>query len=126
MNGISNLLSVNKYYYICENKQFTMGALADIYVKIETLEKIVQVLKKKQEKGIGITVSIADKSNAYGSNVSAFVAQSREDREAKKDKFSVGFGKVFWTDGKIVKGEKPAEPEQPTVPAKNDFDELPF
>jgi hypothetical protein len=86
-----------------------MGALAEIYVKIETLEKIVQVLRKKQEKGIGITVSINDKSNNYGSNVSAFVTQSKEDREAKKEKFSVGFGKVFWTDGKIVKGEKPVD-----------------
>lgn len=96
-----------------------MGALAEIYVKIETLEKIVQVLRKKQEKGIGITVSINDKSNNYGSNVSAFVTQSKEDREAKKDKFSVGFGKVFWTDGKIVKGEKPAD-----APVKNIIDDL--
>lgn len=96
-----------------------MGALAEIYIKVETLEKIVQVLKKKQEKGIGITVSINDKSNSYGSNVSAFVTQSKEDRDSKKEKFSVGFGKVFWTDGKVVKGEKPAE-----APIKNIIDEI--
>lgn len=102
-----------------------MGALADIYVKVETLEKIVQVLKKKGEKGIGVTVSISDKSNTYGSNVSAFVTQSKEDREAKKDKFSVGFGKVFWTDGKVVKGEKPADTSEPQAKSIND-DDLPF
>lgn len=102
-----------------------MGALADVYVKLETLEKIVSVLKKKGEKGIGITVSISDKSNAYGSNVSAFVTQSKEDREAKREKFSVGFGKVFWTDGKVVKGEKPADAPQQSAQANNS-DELPF
>jgi hypothetical protein len=100
-----------------------MSALADFYMKLETLEKIVSVLKKKGDKGIGITVSISDKSNDYGSNVSAFVTQSKEDRESKKEKFPVGFGKVFWTDGKIVKGEKPAD--LPTSIVKDDND-LPF
>lgn len=104
-----------------------MGALADIYIKVKTLEKIVQVLTKKQEKGIGITISINDKSNSYGSNVSAFVTQSKEDRDAKKEKFSVGFGKVFWTDGKVVKGEKPADaPQSQGVPSANYSDDLPF
>lgn len=102
-----------------------MAALAEIYMKIETLEKIVQVLKKKGEKGIGVTVSLSDKSNSYGSNVSAYVTQSKEDREAKKDKFPVGFGKVFWTDGKIVKGEKPATTSAPSSNSSND-DEIPF
>ena len=93
-----------------------MAGLAEIYIKVETLEKVLQVLKKKQEKGIGITVSVSDKSNTYGSNVSAYVTQSKEDREAKKEKFPIGFGKVFWTDGKMLKGEKQADTPQAHQP----------
>lgn len=103
-----------------------MAALADIYIKVETLERILQVLKKKNEKGVSVTLSLNDKSNTYGSNVAAFVSQSKEDREAKKDKFPVGFGKVFWTDGTVVKGEKPATSSAPDSGNSGGEDNLPF
>ena len=104
-----------------------MSALADIYFKKETLQTLVDVLNKKGENGISITVSINDESNEYGQNISAFVSQSKEDREAKKKKFYTGNGKVFWTDGKIVIGTK----DQPTqsAPTESQSDEegtLPF
>lgn len=83
-----------------------MGALASMWMKLETLETLVATLKKKNEKGIDLTISIGDDSNEYGKNVSSYVAQSKEDREAGKQKFYTGNGQVFWTDGKIVKGEK--------------------
>ena len=79
-----------------------MGALAEIYIKKETLETILKTLETKSEKGISITLSLNDKSNDYGQNVSSFVSQNKEQREAKKEKFYVGNGKVFWSDGKIT------------------------
>jgi hypothetical protein len=104
-----------------------MAALSEIFIKEETLEVILKTIKKKGAKGIGLTISISDKSNKFGSNVSAYISQSKEDRDAKKDKFAVGYGKVFWTDGKVVKGEKPEGENTPTYSATvSDDDDLPF
>lgn len=83
-----------------------MGALAEIYIKKETLETILKTLETKSEKGISITLSLNDKSNDYGQNVSSFVSQNKEQREEKKEKFYVGYGKVFWSDGKITVADK--------------------
>jgi len=83
-----------------------MSALADIYIKTEMLETLLKTVRAKGEKGISITVSIQDETNQWGQNVSGYVSQTKEQREAKKDKFYVGNGKVFWTDGKVVKAEK--------------------
>ena len=46
-----------------------------------------------------MTISTSDKNNDYNQNVSAWVAQSKEEREAEKKKFYVGNGRVFWGDG---------------------------
>ena len=59
-------------------------------------------------KGLGIDVSLNDEVNQWGQNVSAWVAQSKEERQAKKDRYYVGNGKVVWTDGAT-----------PVVPAKD-------
>lgn len=86
-----------------------MSALAEIYIKREVAEVIAETLKKRDEKGVSITISISDESNDYDQNVSAYVSQSKDEREAKKKRFYVGNGRVFWTDGKIavpVKAEK--------------------
>ena len=86
-----------------------MGALLDLYMTTEKLETILNTLKAKNEKGVSLTASITDEPNQYGKNVALFVSQSKEEREAKKDKYYVGSGKVFWTDGKITKVEKQAQ-----------------
>jgi hypothetical protein len=103
-----------------------MASLADIYVKIETLETLLKTLKAKNEKGINITVSQDDKTNEYGSNVSAYVSQSKEDREAKKNKFYVGNGKVFWTNGTVSLAEKRDKGQRPAQAKADDDDDLPF
>ena len=106
-----------------------MSALSEIYVKKETLEIILNTLKTKNQTGIGITISINDTSNEYGKNVSAYVAQTKEEQAGKKAKFYVGNGKVFWNDGKIVNGVKPAPlPSVPTEPIANEIleEDLPF
>lgn len=83
-----------------------MAVLANTYFKLETLETLVKTLKAKGEAGINIDFSINDTTNEYGSNVSAYVSQSKEDREVKKPKFYVANGKVFWTDGNVSVAEK--------------------
>lgn len=91
-----------------------MSALLDLYLNEKTLETLLSVVRQKGEKGVSLTVSVSDDSNQYGQNVSAYVSQTKEQREAKKDKFYTGNGKVFWTDGKIqvaAKKEAVASPE---------------
>lgn len=83
-----------------------MSALAEIYIKREVAEVIAETLKKRDDKGVSITISINDETNDYDQNVSAYVSQSKEEREEKKKKFYVGNGKVFWTDGKITVATK--------------------
>lgn len=46
-----------------------------------------------------VTVSINDKVDKYGNNVSAWLEQSQEERDEKKDKKFIGNGKVFWQKG---------------------------
>lgn len=78
-----------------------MSSLSNIYIKIETLETLLSTLKAIGEKGISIDFSINNDTNAYGQNVTAYVSQTKEQREAKATRFYVGNGKCFWTDGSI-------------------------
>ena len=89
-----------------------MSNLSEIYIKKETLETLLKVVNQKGEKGVSITVSTGDQTSQHGSNINAYVSQTKEQREAKKDKFMIGYGKVFWTDGKITVAEKKAVPSQ--------------
>lgn len=98
-----------------------MASLLDIYMKKETLQTLLKTVEAKGEKGVSITLSVNDETNDYGQNVSGFVSQSKEDREAKKKKFFVGNGKVFWSDGKITKAITTNK-----VPHSEVTDDLPF
>lgn len=83
-----------------------MSSLSTLYIKKETLETLLKVVNAKKEKGVEITVSISDDVNKFDQNLTSYVSQSKEQRDAKKEKFYVGNGRVFWTDGKITKAEK--------------------
>lgn len=106
-----------------------MSHLSEIYIKAETLKTLSDTVTKKGEKGISITVSTSDNANEWGQNVSAFVAQSKEDREVKKPKFYVGNGKTFWSDGKppfVPKKEQAHTPKQEYSNSDDNSGDLPF
>ena len=104
-----------------------MGSLSSIYIKKEVLETLLKVTDKKGEKGIELTISIGEETNNYGQNLSAFVSQSKEQREAKKEKYYVGNGKVFWTDGKItVAAAKTEVHNAKPIDNEEESDDLPF
>lgn len=102
-----------------------MASLSSIYIKKEVLEILLKGVNAKQEKGIELTISINEETNQYGQNLSGYVSQSKEQRDAKKDKYYVGNGKVFWTDGKITLATK-KEAEVHTAEVINNNDDLPF
>ena len=106
-----------------------MSSLNNLYIKLDTLKTLVKVLEQKKENGISIDLSINDDVNDYGQNIKAYVSQSKEDREAKKDKFYVGNGKTFWTDGKITVATKkePVHNAEPiTGSVEDELSDLPF
>lgn len=95
-----------------------MAQLADLYIKKQTLVDLVCEMEKKAEKGISITVSINDDVDNFNQNISAYVSQSKEQREAKEKRVYVGNGKTFWSN----KGEF-----KPEFKGKeNKADDLPF
>jgi hypothetical protein len=104
-----------------------MSSLSEIYLKKEVLETLLKTVTAKGENGVSITISTSDETNQYGQNVTSFVSQSKEQREAKANKYYVGNGKVFWTDGKITVAKKKEEASAPApAPAQESFNDLPF
>lgn len=105
-----------------------MASLSEIYVKKETLETLLSVLSKKkgdESKGIKITISLSDEAKSYGQNVSAYVSQTKEQREAKKPVFYIGNGKTFWTKGETPVPEKEKKEDKKVDNVESD-DTLPF
>jgi arginine decarboxylase-like protein len=88
-------------------------------------------IKIKGKDGVykNYTISVSDETNEYGQNVSMYIEQSKEDRDAKKPRTYVGNGRVIWTDGNIQIAEKkePAEVAQKSTPTQEDEEnDLPY
>ena len=103
-----------------------MASLSSLYFKKETLEILLKTVNAKNEDGVEITVTINDDTNNFGQNVSAFVSQSKEQREAKKKRFYVGNGKCFWTDGSIATAERREDVQQVSTASASNEIEMPF
>lgn len=110
-----------------------MASLQEIYFKKETLQQLVDVLNAKGENGVSITLSVNDEAKYYnGKNpqhISGYVKQSKEDKDAGKQKFYVTNGRCVWSnDGSFV---PPYEEQQPTTGVSDavivqEDDSLPF
>lgn len=109
-----------------------MAAILEVYFKVETLETMVKALRAKNSKGVSVTASVNDDVKTFTSgehtilqNVSCFVSQTKEQREAKKDRFYVANGSVKWVSDTGVK--VPVKDEAPAaVEFESDTDDLPF
>lgn len=99
-----------------------MSSLSSIWIKKEVLETLLKTVEKKGEKGVSIDISISDETNQYGQNITAYVSQTKEEREAKKERYYVGNGKNFWNDGKITVAER----KEQNSSENNDGDGLPY
>lgn len=105
-----------------------MATLNEIYIKKEALEIMLRACNTRNQSGISITLSVSDKTNSYNQNCSAFVSQSKEDREAKKSKYYIGNGRTVWSDGvatSAVAYKDASTAQAPQVEQSND-DDLPF
>jgi hypothetical protein len=100
-----------------------MSTLINASIRVDKLPKEKFIKGKDGAVYYNLTVSIQDISR-YGNNVSIFDSQTKEEREAKKNRNYLGNGRVLWTDGNIVLAEKEEE-EMVEVVGENDKD-LPF
>ena len=100
-----------------------MSSLINVSINLQDLpkEKFVQ-----GKKGVyyNFTLSVNDETNQFGQNVAVFDSQTKEERDAKKDKVYIGNGKVVWTDGSCVAVEREKGEAQETVAASSN--DLPF
>ena len=71
--------------------------LINSYKTIKQLETLLE-LAKRNGKGIATTISINDKVDNYGNNVSEWVSQTKEERESKANRIYSGNGKVVFID----------------------------
>lgn len=103
-----------------------MSSISNIYLKKATLETLLKGLEAKGLDGISIDVSINDEANQYNQNVSCYVAQSKEEREAKKARFYVANGRTVWTDGSIKAIPYQEKEAQQEAVGGEDSNPLPF
>ena len=89
---------------------------------------LTKVDKSKLVKGkyLNLSVTINEKTDSYGNNVSLTLSQSKEERESKAPKTYLGNGKVVWTDGVVKAAEKQDKQQTATEKMLNAKDDLPF
>lgn len=82
-----------------------MSSLSSLWVSKEKLEMLLKEVGSKS--GIELTIQIKDENSDWGTNVSAYIAQTEEERKADKPKIYIGNGNTFYTDGIILQCRKP-------------------
>jgi len=91
-----------------------MSALLNLSLRVDKLPREKFVMGKDGAVYLNFTVAINDEANQFGQNVSAYDSQTKEERDAKKQKNYLGNGSVVWTDGKIIAIKKDFENSKST------------
>tara|TARA_R110002072_G_scaffold97004_1_gene213229 strand:+ start:90 stop:389 length:300 start_codon:yes stop_codon:yes gene_type:complete len=99
-----------------------MSALINFNLRVDKLPKEKFIAGKEGAVYVNLTMAVNDETR-YGNNTSVYVAQSKEEREAKKQRQYLGNGKVLWNNGVISNAEKQEPQAEPVTAEKAD---LPF
>ena len=102
-----------------------MGAIIRYTLNLDKLDKS-KVIKGKKGTYYDLTLSVNDDISQYGDNVSVYDTQSKEDRQAKKNRNYVGNGQVVWTDGSIQAVPYKGDSEQTSSVRQMEESDLPF
>ena len=100
-----------------------MSALINFSLDVAALPKEKFKAAANGKVYVNLTMAVNDETR-YGNNTSIYVSQTKEEREAKKQRSYLGNGKVLWTDGKITLAEREQEAEQ--TPQQKEVADLPF
>lgn len=95
-----------------------INAQIDLSKIDKTKIKEVTLKSGRTAKYLDISIVVTDEPDNYGNNASISIGQTKEEREAKKDRVFIGNGKITWTD-------KPA-PAIGEEKKHDDFPDLPF
>jgi len=82
-----------------------MSTLINASIRVDKLPKEKFIKGKDGAVYYNLTISVGDETR-YGNNVAITDSQTREEREAKKQKNYLGNGKVVWTDGNVCVAER--------------------
>ena len=86
--------------------------LINHYRSIKQLEVLLEAAKKNG-KGISTTISINDRLDNFGNNVSEWISQTKEERESKATRIFSGNGKVVFIDSSKTISVAPKTNETP-------------
>jgi hypothetical protein len=100
-----------------------MSAIITASIRVDKLPKEKFIKGKDGAVYYNFTLSVNDETR-YGNNVWVTDSQTKEEREAKIQKLSLGNGKVVWTDNSIVIAEK--EDKNDINSNDNNDTDLPF
>lgn len=113
--------------------------ITNIYFKLDKLKTLVKTLEAKQQSGVAIDIASGgdikeftqDDGKVIQQNASAWVSQSKEEREVYKQRFYVANGRVVWSSGEAVTPIQLYKPDESsaevTPPTDNTTeDDLPF
>lgn len=103
-----------------------MGTLINVSLDVTKITKGRLKQGKKGQMYLDLTISVDDKTNDYGQNVSAYEAQSQDERKSKEQRNYLGNGKVVWTDGNVSVAEKKEETKKAVSVEDDDDPDLPF
>lgn len=102
-----------------------MASLLSVSIDVASLPKEKFTKGKNGKVYYNFTMAINDDSK-YGNNVYVYDSQTQEEREAKKPKHTLGNGRVFWTDGNVVRAEKDEASQPQAASVAVDDSGLPF
>lgn len=103
-----------------------MGTLINVSLDVTKITKGKLKEGKNGKMYLDLTLSVDDKTNDYGQNVSVYEAQSQDERKSKEPRNYLGNGKVVWTEGNVSVAEK-KEDTKKTVSVEDDNEgDLPF
>jgi len=89
-----------------------MSSIINLSIRVDKLPKEKFVMGKDGAVYYNCTLNINDEANQWGQNVSLTDSQTKEEREAKKQKNYLGNGTVVWTDGNIKAVKKETATQQ--------------
>ena len=97
-----------------------MSKLFSIKLDVQKIDKS-KLYKGAKGTYLSLTASMNDEPDQYGNDVSVWLEQSPEERNAKANKTFLGNGKVFWSSEGTVNNSAP-----PLNNNDDDDDDLPF
>ena len=97
-----------------------MSVLINASMRVDKLPKEKFIKGKDGAVWYNVTISVSDETR-FGNNVAITDSQTKEERDAKKQKTYLGNGKVVWTDGNIKTARDLAPAETETLDSSLEF-----